>query len=522
MIYVGSLAGLLPGGPGHSHQSVRDISALGAVPQPDRSPSRASKPRSTRSSTTSSTPRRERLPAAGVGEVAGAVRVSRRHQASSWQAAGSSATAPTSWCSATGRGCSPTRIEAAEEVEAATGVSVRLVNLPWLNRVDPAWLRDVDRRRAARSSRSTTTTCTAARARCSRPRSPSSASSRRARVTRVGVTELPECGTNDEVLAYHRLDVDGRSRPRCRQAVPAARMIVALLGHRRHAADHRQGGRVRLGGGGPRGHRPRLRASSIRSRRADRLSDRGQDVRDARTSTPTRRPLRRMVRRYEELLPGRAAAAAGPRAAERARDPRAPAQPRPDVRSYLLTGNTRGGARAKLTHYDLFEYLPGRRVSPRTPASAPTIAARALELARRAGPVADDGVFVIGDTPHDIECAQRHRRADDCRGDRRLHGRRARSRTVRGACSSSCRPRRRVRAADRRGRRPQRAEAQDRGRHEARHPPFPRALAGLAAGAALVSRARATPIRTGARSSPPTRERVGSGAPGGRRAARAC
>src|SRR6266850_5215151 len=31
-IYVGSLAGVLPGGPGHSHQSVRDISALGAVP----------------------------------------------------------------------------------------------------------------------------------------------------------------------------------------------------------------------------------------------------------------------------------------------------------------------------------------------------------------------------------------------------------------------------------------------------------------------------------------------------------
>src|SRR5258705_568782 len=31
-IYVGSLAGVLPGGPGHSHQSVRDISALSAVP----------------------------------------------------------------------------------------------------------------------------------------------------------------------------------------------------------------------------------------------------------------------------------------------------------------------------------------------------------------------------------------------------------------------------------------------------------------------------------------------------------
>jgi transketolase len=32
VIYVGSLAGLLPGGPGHSHQAVRDISALGAIP----------------------------------------------------------------------------------------------------------------------------------------------------------------------------------------------------------------------------------------------------------------------------------------------------------------------------------------------------------------------------------------------------------------------------------------------------------------------------------------------------------
>lgn len=30
-----------------------------------------------------------------------------------------------------------------------------------------------------------------------------------ARVTRVGVTQLPECGTNDEVLAYHGLDVAG-------------------------------------------------------------------------------------------------------------------------------------------------------------------------------------------------------------------------------------------------------------------------------------------------------------------------
>jgi transketolase len=32
VIYVGSLAGVLPGGPGHSHQSVRDITAMSAMP----------------------------------------------------------------------------------------------------------------------------------------------------------------------------------------------------------------------------------------------------------------------------------------------------------------------------------------------------------------------------------------------------------------------------------------------------------------------------------------------------------
>src|SRR4029077_1401915 len=32
IIYTATLAGLVPGGPGHSHQSVRDISAVGSVP----------------------------------------------------------------------------------------------------------------------------------------------------------------------------------------------------------------------------------------------------------------------------------------------------------------------------------------------------------------------------------------------------------------------------------------------------------------------------------------------------------
>src|SRR6266568_577391 len=32
IIYAATLAGLVPAGPGHSHQSVRDISAIGSVP----------------------------------------------------------------------------------------------------------------------------------------------------------------------------------------------------------------------------------------------------------------------------------------------------------------------------------------------------------------------------------------------------------------------------------------------------------------------------------------------------------
>ena len=32
VIYAGSLAGIVPGGPGHSHQSVRDIAIMGCVP----------------------------------------------------------------------------------------------------------------------------------------------------------------------------------------------------------------------------------------------------------------------------------------------------------------------------------------------------------------------------------------------------------------------------------------------------------------------------------------------------------
>ena len=115
--------------------------------------------------------------------------------------------------------------------------------------------------------------------------------------------------------------------------------------------------------------------------------------------------IERLLRRYEELLPSSLPKREGRvldnvrEILEHLRDER------PDVRSYLLTGNTRAGARAKLTYYDLAGFFPdGAFAEDAGPRSG--IASRALALAREAGPVGEDTIFVVGDTPHDIECAR--------------------------------------------------------------------------------------------------------------------
>lgn len=80
---------------------------------------------------------------------------------------------------------------------------------------------------------------------------------------------------------------------------------------------------------------------------------------------------------------------------------------REDVTNILLTGNTPDGARAKLAHYGLLDFFehgaycvgPGPRAD---------IARRAFELAQEQStvPVDRERVFVIGDTPHDIEAGR--------------------------------------------------------------------------------------------------------------------
>ena len=205
VIYVGSLAGLLPGGPGHSHQSVRDIGALGSVPK-----------------LLLAEPAVESEVHALLEYLVDTVAESSylRLVSVKWPVpfdypAGQHVQPGRGWVVRDGRdlvviGYGPWLLSnawhAAEKLQSNFGLTTRLINLPWLNRVDPAWLKEAigDCRvvqlmdnHYVRGGQGEMLAAAIAELGLDPVAS----------VARVGVTELPECGTNDEVLAYHGLDV---------------------------------------------------------------------------------------------------------------------------------------------------------------------------------------------------------------------------------------------------------------------------------------------------------------------------
>jgi transketolase len=205
VIYVGSLAGLIPGGPGHSHQSVRDISALRGVAHLSLvEPALEAEVQSLLDYAVHSAPDSMYI---RLVSVKWPVPFAYPHQHKVEPGRG--------WVVRDGSdavvfGYGPwllaNAFEAAEEVEQSSGASVRLVNLPWLNRVDPRWLREViggrryiltlDNHYLKGGQGEMLATAIAELALEPTPR-----------ILRVGVQALPECGTNDEVLAHHKLDV---------------------------------------------------------------------------------------------------------------------------------------------------------------------------------------------------------------------------------------------------------------------------------------------------------------------------
>lgn len=204
IIYVGSLAGAVPGGPGHSHQSVRDIALMGSLPN-----------------TTMIEPCCE-------AEVNMAVCWAVRDNPGSTYLRLVSIPVdvpyalPADYRLEMGKGVVLAEgddvavfaygpILLAEAWRAAKkavdqGLSLRVVNLPWLARFDDAWL-------ASAIAGCKAVLCLdnhfvwggqgeriAARLAVTGHRLP---------VRLLGLTEIPVCGRNDEVLRHHNLDADG-------------------------------------------------------------------------------------------------------------------------------------------------------------------------------------------------------------------------------------------------------------------------------------------------------------------------
>ena len=121
---------------------------------------------------------------------------------------------------------------------------------------------------------------------------------------------------------------------------------------------------------------------------------------------PDPETVERFIRVYERELPDRLHARRGTVLPE-VEAILAHLESRADVVSLLLTGNTEAGAAAKLHHYGLNGYFTGGCFSV-DGAERAAVARRARDLAaeRIGAAPAPERTWVIGDTPHDVECGQ--------------------------------------------------------------------------------------------------------------------
>ena len=141
VVYVGGLSGVLPAGPGHSHQSVREISAIGGTPGLVMA--------------APSCPAEVGLLldwCLDTHDGPSFLRMASLPAEIDWDV-------PAGYCAEPGKGFAVTEggdavligsgpILLAQAVKAARalaaeGVGLKVVNLPWLNRIDEAWLSDV-------------------------------------------------------------------------------------------------------------------------------------------------------------------------------------------------------------------------------------------------------------------------------------------------------------------------------------------------------------------------------------------
>ncbi len=201
MIYFGSGAGVLPAGPGHSHQEVRAIASVGGVPK------------------------LVLLEPANEREMRLAIRWALLENTESTYLRVSSVkiehvfTLPESHTLVLGRGSfvregtdilitayGPTLLN--EAVKAADllkekGVSAAVLNMPWLNRLDEAWFIETVRAYRAvvtvddhyiEQGQGQFLAAKLAKAGVQKT------------IVHIGLTDIPVCGSSKEVLAYHHMD----------------------------------------------------------------------------------------------------------------------------------------------------------------------------------------------------------------------------------------------------------------------------------------------------------------------------
>lgn len=205
IVYAGSLAGLVPAGPGHSHQSVRDLALLGCIPnlvviEPSCEAEVAMAldwALNTASVSTSTYIRLVSIPCEIDYQLPATYRMEQGKGVILRQGSDVAIVAA-------GPILLPQAMQAAATLEAS-GISVRVINMPWQNHVDAAWLSE------AVAGISTIVTLdnhllagglgeqvavTAAETGIMNGR----------KLLRLGINEIPACGTNAEALAFHKLD----------------------------------------------------------------------------------------------------------------------------------------------------------------------------------------------------------------------------------------------------------------------------------------------------------------------------
>src|SRR5262245_16790131 len=204
IIYTATLAGLVPAGPGHSHQSVRDISAIGSVPglvaiEPCSEREARLAIRWAIDEHNGSTYLRfvnvpmdlpYAMPAQYALRIGRGVTLREGHDLAIV-------------------GCGPllmTNAWLAADRLAADGISAAVINLPWLNRIDEDWVRHTFSRVGAVLTLDNHYVTLGQGVMVA---SALARTSVHADVRSIGLTDVPACGGNAEVLAHHGLDADG-------------------------------------------------------------------------------------------------------------------------------------------------------------------------------------------------------------------------------------------------------------------------------------------------------------------------